>query len=98
MLIADATATVEGILASGLTARDVRRLVAYEGPGYRLATLPVRVAARGTVSAGVFLPVRDEVASAAPWNFGSWRRQYRARYLRRLRRQGDASSADRSVI
>lgn len=98
VLIADPTAEVDGILASGATARDVRRLVAYEGPGYRLATLPVRVAAGGTVSAGVFLPVGDEIASGAPWNLETWRRQYREQFLRQLRRSRDAPAADRSVL
>jgi len=97
VLIADPTAEVNGILASGLTARDVRRLVAYEGPGYRLATLPVRVAVGGTVSAGVFLPVHDEVASAVPWSFAAWQRQCRQQFLRQLRRSRDAPAVASQV-
>ncbi|MFO1119477.1 MAG: gamma-glutamylcyclotransferase family protein [Rhodospirillales bacterium] len=98
VLIADTTAEVDGILASGLTGRDARRLVAYEGSDYRLASLPVRVAAGGTVSAGVFLPVLGEVASTLLWDFGTWRRQYRKQFLRQIRRSRDAPAADRSVL
>lgn len=98
VLVVDATAEVDGILASGLTARDARRLAAYEGPDYRLASLPVRAGAGGTVNAGVFLPVHDALASAAPWNIETWRRQCREQFLRQIRRARNAPSADRSVI
>lgn len=98
VLIADKAAEVDGMLATGLTAGDARRLVAYEGPDYHLASLPVRAGAGGTVDAGVFLPVRDEVASADPWSFETWRRQFREQFLRQLRRSRDAAAADKSVI
>ena len=98
VLIADATASVDGILASGLTARDAKLLAAYEGPDYRLVSLSVRAAAGGTVRAGVFLPVRNETASTIPWRFEAWRRYFGERFLRQVRRCRDASAADRHGI
>lgn len=98
VLIADKAAEVDGILATGLTAGDARRLAGYEGPDYRLASLPVRAGAGGTVNAGVFLPVGDEVASAVPWNLETWRRQCREHFLRQVRRSRNAPAADRSAM
>lgn len=96
VLIADAAAEVAGLLAAGMTLRDAQLLSAYEGPGYRLVSLPVR--ARPTtapVTAGVFLPLQDGAGSTAAWSYAAWRREHRDRFLREVRRGRHAPVATR---
>lgn len=96
VLVADAAAEVTGLLATGLTLRDAQLLSAYEGPDYRLVSLPVRTPpATAPVSAGVFLPLGDAAASMTAWSYAAWRREHRDRFLRQVRRGQHAPLATR---
>ncbi len=64
VVVRDAAARVPGAVVGGLSARDVARLSAFEGPGYRIATLRVVLAA-GMTTVSVFEPVLEPAAMAA---------------------------------
>jgi hypothetical protein len=77
---------VSGAVISGLSARDVARLAAYEGPGYRIVMAGVRIAGRReTVS--VFEPVFSRLQpSSEPWDLAPWQRRSKRAFVERLRR------------
>ena len=56
IIVADAASEVEGIVVSELTARDVARLRAYEGPEYIVHERSLRLSGNGFISAKVFMP------------------------------------------
>ncbi len=75
---------VDGAIASGFTYREIERLVAYEGEGYALTTLPALLADGGTMTVQVFLPVAGSLkASNEPWDLASWQREHKPRTLAR---------------
>lgn len=73
-----------GVLLRGLTPADLRRLIDYEGPGYRLAAMTVECAS-GPVDAQVFLPASGVAHSSGVWSFETWQKRHRAAWLARLR-------------
>jgi hypothetical protein len=77
---------VQGVVVGGLTSRDVARLAAYEGPGYRIAQLKVRVG--GEIAAvSVFEPIVARLQpSTSPWDFALWKGRYKRPFVGRLRR------------
>jgi Gamma-glutamyl cyclotransferase, AIG2-like len=77
---------VSGAVISGLSARDVARLAAYEGPGYRIVMVGVSIAGRReTVS--VFEPVFSRLQpSSEPWDLAPWQRRSKRAFVERLRR------------
>jgi hypothetical protein len=77
---------VRGVVVGGLTSRDVARLATYEGPGYRIARLKVRVAGElATVS--VFEPIVARLRpSASPWDYALWKGRHKRPFVGRLRR------------
>jgi hypothetical protein len=77
---------VRGVMVAGLTSRDVGRLAAYEGPGYRIARLKVRVGGElATVS--VFEPVVARLQpSTSPWDYALWKGRHKRPFVARLRR------------
>jgi hypothetical protein len=84
VLVPDPGYTATGVLLGGLTPADIRRLVAYEGPGYRMAG--ITVARTGDmVEAQVFLPVSGIAHSSGVWSFETWQKSHRAAWLARLR-------------
>lgn len=85
IVVRDLCAEVPGAIVRGLAARDVARLAAYEGPGYRVVPLRVRVAgAMTTVS--VFEPVRSKLQpSGEPWELSLWQRRSKRAFLARIR-------------
>ena len=75
---------VDGAIAQGFTRAEIDRLIAYEGDGYALTTLPALLAAGGTTTVQVFLPVAGALkASNEPWDFARWQREDKPRTLRR---------------
>lgn len=75
---------VDGAIASGFTRAEIDRLVAYEGEGYALTTLPALLADGGTTTAQVFLPaVGGLKASNEPWDLARWQREDKPRTLAR---------------
>lgn len=73
-----------GVLAHGLDRDGVRRLVAYEGAGYRLARLTVTLADGSRVAAAVFLPRRALRPGVRRFELAQWQHAQRARYLKRV--------------
>jgi len=86
VVVRDAADRVRGVVVGGLTPRDVARLAAYEGPGYRVARLKVRVGGEiATVS--VFEPVAVRLQpSDSPWDYASWKGRHKRPFVSRLRR------------
>src|SRR5258708_808701 len=58
VVVRDPRGEVAGAIVGGLSARDVTRLTVYEGPGYRVVPLRVRVAGSMT-TVSIFEPVQS---------------------------------------
>lgn len=86
VVVRDVADRVRGVIVVGLTSRDVARLAAYEGPGYRIARLKVRVGGElATVS--VFEPVVARLQpSTSPWDYALWKRRHKRPFVGRLKR------------
>ena len=78
---------VDGLLVHGITAEDEARLVRFEGNAYRQAEVTVEGRRAGRVIARCFLPLTPDLADRRPWDFTTWRRRDRTRYLSRIRRR-----------
>lgn len=76
-----ATDRVEGLLVTGLTAADVRRLERYEGAAYGIETVSVNASGGETMSANVFVPKKGVAATDAAWDLETWRRRRKRRDL-----------------
>lgn len=72
-------AALPGIVVALPHRRAVARLVAYEGPEYRLARCSVRLASGRRVTAAVFLAKGRARASPTPWRLDAWRNSARRR-------------------
>ncbi|MFI5031321.1 MAG: gamma-glutamylcyclotransferase family protein [Reyranellales bacterium] len=85
IVVRDPRSQVGGAIVGGLSARDVKRLAAYEGPRYRIAQLKVRIGDAMTM-VSVFEPVeqRFEPTSGA-WELLPWQRRYKRAFLARIR-------------
>jgi hypothetical protein len=92
-LVRDPAAQVPGAVVGGLSARDVARLSAYEGPGYRIA--PLRVVVDGTMTTvSVFEPVVSRLKPGpSPWSLALWQRRDKRAFVGRLRRAFSARPA-----
>jgi len=71
MLVAAPAASVQGVLAEGLTEGDRARLAFYEG-GFAFVTREVVVEAGGQVRAAVFWPEEGRWQDGGPWDFAAW--------------------------
>lgn len=82
--VPDPRGKVSGATVRGLSPRDVARLAAFEGPGYRIAPLKVRVA--GTLSTvSVFEPLVSKLKPTdRPWSLALWQRQDKRPFVGRL--------------
>ena len=82
--IPDRKGNLAGAVVGGLSARDVARLAAYEGPGYRISSLKVQLGgALTTVS--VFEPIVSKLKpTARPWDLVLWQRQDKKIFVARL--------------
>ena len=75
---------VDGAIAQGFAHREIERLVAYEGEGYVLTTLPALLADGNSTTVQVFLPVAGGLkASNQPWDLARWQREDKPRTLAR---------------
>jgi hypothetical protein len=77
---------VDGMVVGGLTARDVERLSAYEGPRYRIAALKVRMSG-GLRTVSVFEPLESGFQPVAgAWSLSLWQGRYKRPFFARLKR------------
>ncbi|MCU0837668.1 MAG: gamma-glutamylcyclotransferase [Rhodospirillales bacterium] len=99
VIVTAAGAQTAGVLVSGLTATDARRLAAYEGEGYRSCRCTVRRSDGARVAAWLFVPRCRRMATTAPWSLADWQRTHKAAFLAHLaggeRAGGSATTADR---
>ena len=86
VVVPDTADRVRGVVVGGLSSRDVARLAAFEGPGYRISRLKVRVGGElATVS--VFEPVVARLQpSTSPWDYALWKGRHKRPFVDRLRR------------
>jgi len=69
------TGAVTGAVVGGLSARDVARLSAFEGPGYRIVPLQVLMGG-GVTTVLVFEPVESRLKPGPdPWSLVLWQRR-----------------------
>lgn len=93
IVLRDPRAEVAGMVVGGLSGRDVARLAAYEGPGYRIAPLKVRLGGRLTTVA-VFEPVQHRFQPTdGDWILTAWQWRYKRAFVDRLRRAFSAHPA-----
>lgn len=86
IVLRDRRAAVEGAVVAGLSPRDVARLAAYEGPGYRIGSRRILVAG-GPLLASVFEPVVERFEpTEGKWELVTWQRTSKKRFLERVRR------------
>jgi len=82
--IPDRKGEVAGAIVGGLSARDVARLAAFEGSGYRVASLKVR-AASGLTRVSVFEPLVQKLKPTnRPWDLVLWQRRDKRSFVARL--------------
>jgi hypothetical protein len=82
--IPDRKGCVLGAVVRGLSARDVARLSAYEGPGYRVSPLKVRLGGSLT-TVSVFEPIASRLKpTAKPWDLAHWQRSDKKVFVSRL--------------
>jgi hypothetical protein len=89
ILVKDAGARTSGILVRGLDASAGRRLIAYEGPNYRLEPVIVTDSAGRATESAVFLVVRRLRSNRRHWRLADWQRRWKRRALRRAARLFD---------
>ena len=86
VVVRAANSEVPGAVVGGLGARDVARLAAYEGPGYRIVTVGVKAAGRHQ-TASMFEPVISRLQpSRESWTLAPWQRCHKRAFVDRLRR------------
>lgn len=86
VVVPDPRCEVEGAVVSGLSAGDVAALAAYEGQGYRVAALKVRMHGR-IDRVSVFEPVASRLQPSGDlWNLALWQRRHKRVFIERLRR------------
>src|SRR5437764_288614 len=84
--VPDRKGEVPGAIVGGLSGRDVARLAAYEGPGYRIVPLKVKVG-EATTSVSVFEPIATRLQPTnKPWNLELWQRRDKRAFVGRLTR------------
>ena len=76
--------TVAGALVLGLTGPELKRVVTYEGDGYGLKRVTVRLGDGTTARAQVFVPLAAGglKPSAEAWDLLDWQRRVKPRVLR----------------
>ena len=84
IVVRDPNGAVPGVIVGGLSARDVARLTAYEGPGYRV--VPLRVWSAGAMAAvSVFEPVQSRLQPSGDlWDLALWQRDDKQVFVARL--------------
>lgn len=85
IVVRDPRSEVRGAIVGGLSARDVERLAAYEGPRYRIAQLKVKIGGAVT-TVSVFEPIeRRFEPTGGAWELVPWQRRYKRAFLARVR-------------
>jgi hypothetical protein len=85
IVVRDPADEVLGAVVGGLTSRDVARLAAYEGPGYRIASLKVRIAG-DLARVSVFEPIATRLRpSQSRWDYALWKGRDKRPFVNRLR-------------
>jgi hypothetical protein len=93
IVLRDPRGRVEGAVVGGLSAQDVVRLAAYEGPRYRIASRKVRMN-EAFVTVCVFEPVEERFEPVeGQWYLAVWQRHDKRRFMERLRRAFSARPA-----
>jgi hypothetical protein len=94
VVVRDPSGEVPGVVVGGLSARDVARLVAYEGPRYRIAPVKVKVAG-SLITVSVFEPLERsfQPVEGTTWDLALWQRRDKRRFVERLRRAFSARPA-----
>ncbi len=89
ILVPERGAAAPGMVAEGLGRGAVRRLIAYEGAGYRLALLAVKFSDRAgkECRAVAFLPRGMLQAGRRSFDLAGWQSTRRGRFLKRLARR-----------
>ncbi|MCX7360553.1 MAG: gamma-glutamylcyclotransferase [Alphaproteobacteria bacterium] len=84
--VRDRRDAIHGKVVGGLSRRDVERLSAYEGAGYRIASLKVRE--KGMLSkVAVFAPLEERFQpTSGAWSLTLWQRRDKRTFVGRLRR------------
>jgi len=82
-LIPDRAARTYGVIARGLGRSDMRKLVRYEGNGYRLASASAKTAGGRTLNARVFLPKPAIQLTDEEWSFAAWQEAEKWPFLTR---------------
>ena len=93
IVVPNARGEVAGAIVGGLSAREVARLSAYEGPGYRIA--PLKVRSQGAlVTVSVFEPVVSRLQPSDDlWDLSLWQQRHKRAFVDRLRRAFSARPA-----
>jgi hypothetical protein len=79
---------------SGLSAKDVERLAAYEGPGYRIINVGVKGVGRHRM-VSMFEPLIIHLQpTGEAWDLILWQRCHKRAFVGRLRRAISAHPAD----
>ena len=93
IVVRDPRGEVPGAVVGGLSARDVARLSAYEGPGYRV--VPLRCGSAGAlITVSVFEPLESHLQpSGELWDLALWQRRAKRAFVGRLRRAFSARPA-----
>ncbi|HIJ62187.1 MAG TPA: gamma-glutamylcyclotransferase [Rhodospirillaceae bacterium] len=84
VLIPDPSGRVAGLLSGALAGSARSRLVAYEGPEYRVADLAVGTGDGNSVSASVFLQVLGVSWLDQAWCLDDWQRRHKRQFLRQF--------------
>jgi len=84
----DPKATIDGVLARGLTAEAGRRLDVYEGPGYRRTKVDVTSGGK-TFAAVLYVDDGSGTLTAEPgvWRYETWVRRHKKPFMAMLARQ-----------
>lgn len=86
IVVVDPRGKVPGAVVSGLSARDVARLSAYEGPRYRIAPLRVKIGG-ALVVVSVFEPLEQSFQPVEGyWDLVEWQRCHKRAFVARIRR------------
>lgn len=85
IVVQDPRGRVAGAVVTGLSRKDVDRLARYEGPGYRIVPLDVKLYG-GSASVSVFEPVKTRLQpTAEAWDLQLWQRRHKRAFINRLR-------------
>ncbi len=81
-LIADAICHTEGVVISGITPHELRRLKRFEGNEYAVGRVTVTIEGVGQVASRAFLPrFRNMPWCKVPWSIDVWRRRHKRGFM-----------------